>query len=193
MDPGKQKKTSVKRTCGCGCERKVTARTEYNHLNGRSAGPLVKAHHAARRLAVLGLSPGRLQQRIQQSPLLSPPGKRRAQAKRAQQTHHTPQMDIGEDLGQVGGTDDDSLPVFFPEAGRAELSDIDNMRMDGPGDRMLASSMMGGEAEDRRDATNVRVRSSFKFTYNVLNPYPSMSCSLTRTPTHPALLPISSL
>lgn len=115
---GTNKVKKPKEICRCGCGKKVTTQTQRNHIKGK-AGPLVKAHHAARRLATLGLSPGRAKQRILQSPVLSPPAKRRE--KRAVRVHNNPEMEV--DIAGTDGQerapdapDDDTLPQFFPEA-----------------------------------------------------------------------------
>lgn len=105
---------TAKRICACGCSQKpVTAQTERNHLKGK-ARPLVKAHHAARRLAALGLSPGHAKDRISLSSVLSPPGKRRE--RRAARTPNALAMEIDVDAQpQSEAPDEDALPQFFPE------------------------------------------------------------------------------
>ncbi|KAF8154332.1 hypothetical protein K438DRAFT_2077030 [Mycena galopus ATCC 62051] len=118
----KAQNSRKKSICRCGCGQNVTSRTERNHLQGK-AGPLVKAHHAARRLAVLGLSPGRKKRYTSQSPIISP---RKLHSKRVRTLRAD--SDHGMDLDGTSDTQgqglDDELPVYFPGP------DHDNMELD---------------------------------------------------------------
>ncbi|KAF7354479.1 hypothetical protein MVEN_01137100 [Mycena venus] len=120
MAPAKKKDPNhnAKRTCSCGCGQLVSAQTERNYLKGK-ARPLVKAHHAARRLAVLGLSPARLKEHILQSPVLSPLSpsqrRRRKQGKGKKSVPAVQHMEL--DADEPVRDDEDMLPVSHPPDG----------------------------------------------------------------------------
>ncbi|KAF7329188.1 hypothetical protein MKEN_00179400 [Mycena kentingensis (nom. inval.)] len=100
-----------KRMCTCGCMKPVTARTELNHLSGKT-NPLAKANRALRRLNVLGLSPERLLHRAQRSSFLSPT--RRGSSKR----QHNVRMEIDE-------PDNPSSPLGLDAGSAPPTSDHD--------------------------------------------------------------------
>ncbi|KAF7348742.1 hypothetical protein MVEN_01393300 [Mycena venus] len=102
-----------KRKCTCGCEKSVTAQTERNHLKGRTTPLIVKTHNAARRLAVLGLSPGRRRAQAKKSALLSP---RKARPPKGSAAETSDAMDVDAD---ADGGDPDILPQFYAEGSGA--------------------------------------------------------------------------
>lgn len=106
---GAVKKTTKnkKRICRCGCQQSVSDQTERNHCNGK-ARPLVKAHHAARRLAVLGLSPGSARGRLLKSPIFSPSPRQRA--RQGKRRDVPPAMDVDDD--DAAPPQEDMLPIF---------------------------------------------------------------------------------